>query len=58
MVSGAHGAYMVDPRACGVNMGLEIGTQAESGRSPRMRGKLVYGFFPRGYYRSIPAHAG
>ena len=59
MLSLSHSALCkVDPRACGVNLLLDIGRELEEGRSPRMRGKLVVSAPVSFTQRSIPAHAG
>ena len=46
------------PRACGANPALSVMTAAPAGSSPRMRGKLGFGFDSFRQRRIIPAHAG
>ena len=46
------------PRACGANQPFRTERGAQHGSSPRMRGKLEFGFYGVLYCRIIPAHAG
>ena len=52
------GGARVDPRVCGGNRGTRTPISSAGGRSPRMRGKLVWSPYRDHLERSIPAYAG
>ena len=52
------GRWPDHPRACGANLNAVAGGSADTGSSPRMRGKLDKAPCARGHLRIIPAHAG